>query len=138
MNGEKAEQKDSGISGFVGIGSVIGVIIGGANFGIIGAMIGGVLGTIVVSSGIELQIKDLRTKGKFHPFKGAIVLSYVLAVVLTFIAIKLAPVVNDFLTHGGEKPSRLTSILVLFVGPAFAGGVGALIPLWMSPGGKSD
>ena len=42
------------ISSFTGIGPLIGAIIGGANFGIQGAMIGGVLGAILISSGIEV------------------------------------------------------------------------------------
>jgi len=137
MSEEKQERKDSRMSAFTGLGSLIGIMIGGVNFGIMGAVVGGVLGTILVSSGIEVQIKDLKAKGKFHPFKGAALLSYFLAFVLTAAVIMLAPVVNDFLTEGG-KTDRFMSLIVLFVGPAIAGSVGALIPVWMSAGSNTD
>jgi len=134
MTNEKPECKDSGMSAFTGIGGLIGVMIGGANFGIMGAMAGGVLGTVLVSSGIEVQIRDLRTKGKFHPFPGAVVVSYILAFVLTAGAIVLAPlIVNKLLTSESIKPGT-AGVIVTYAGPAFAGGIGALIPVWLSAG----
>jgi hypothetical protein len=112
-------------------------MIGGANFGIMGAMIGGVLGTVLVSSGIEVQIRDLRTKGKFHPSSGAVVVSYILAFVLTAGAIALAPlIVNNLLTSDNIKPG-FAGLIVVYAGPAFAGGIGALIPVWLSVGRKA-
>lgn len=131
-----AEQQRKRLSAFTGIGPLIGAIIGGANFGITGAMAGGVLGAILISSGIEVQINDLRSKGKFNPFPGAVVVAYILAVILTFVAVKIVPAVNDFLTEEGKKPG-LISIIVLYIGPAFAGGIGACIPVWLSAGRKS-
>ena len=137
MNEEKHEHKDSRMSAFTGIGSLIGVMIGGTNFGIMGAMVGGVLGTVLVSSGIEVQIRDLKTKGKFHPFPGAVVVSYVLAFILTAGAIALAPlIVKNLLTSGNMKPGA-AGFIVTYAGPAFAGGIGALIPVWLSAGRKA-
>ena len=134
MNDEKQEHKDSRMSAFTGIGSLIGVMIGGAHFGIMGAMVGGALGTVLVSSGIEVQIRDLKSKGKFHPFKGAVVVGYILAFILTAGTIALAPViVNNLLTSDNMKPG-FAGIIVTYAGPAFAGGIGALIPVWLSTG----
>jgi len=130
-NGQQDEMGKS-MSAFTGIGSLIGVMIGGANFGIMGAMVGAVLGTVLVSSGIEVQIKDLKAKGKFHPFKGAIVASYILAFLFTAGGISIAPlIVNNVLTSGDIKPGA-AGIIVQYVGPAFVGGMGALIPVWLS------
>jgi len=111
-------------------------MIGGVRHGIGGAVVGGVLGTILISSGIKVQIDQLRSKGKFRPFEGAMVVSYILAFILTLVVLLLAPHVEGFLTEGGQKPDRLISLIVLYVGPAFAGGIGALIPVWLSGFGK--
>ncbi len=138
MSDHKQEQTGSRMSAFTGIGGLIGVIIGGVSFGITGAMVGGVLGTLVVSSGIEVQIKALKSTGEFHPFKGAVVVSYILAVVFTFAAIRLAPViVQNLLTSDNIEPG-VAALIVQYAGPAFAGGIGALIPVWLSAARGSD
>jgi len=137
MSEEQTGETDHQMSAFKGIGSLIGVMIGGANFGIMGAIIGGVFGTIIVSSGIDVQIKDLKANGKFHPFKGAVVVSYILAFLLTSGAIVLAPIiVRNVLTSDSIKPG-FAGLLVQYVGPAFAGAIGALIPVWASVGRKA-
>ena len=126
----KMSEEAKKMSGFVGIGTLIGVIIGGFHHGIMGAMIGAVAGSILISSGIEVQIRDLKVKGKFHPFRGALVVSYVLAIVGTFIGIQV---------HGllaSESPDFFWNSVMRYVVPAFAGGIGALIPVWVSGAGK--
>lgn len=50
MSDEKQEQKGSRMSAFTGIDGLIGVMIGGVNFGIMGAMVGGVLGVGTVGA----------------------------------------------------------------------------------------
>ena len=118
------------ISAFTGIGPLIGVIIGGTYHGIAGAMAGGVLGGILISSGIEVQVKQLRSEGRFRPFKGAVAIAYVLGVALTFGALQVAPLVSKFLSEGGKDST--ISMIILYLGPAFAGGIGACIPVWVS------
>ncbi len=98
-------EEDKKMSGFVGIGTLIGVIIGGFHHGIIGAMIGAVAGSILISSGIEVQIKDLKAKGKFHPFHGWI---------------------------ASESLGFFWNSVMRYVVPAFAGAIVALIPVWVS------
>jgi len=101
MTEEKQKPKDGRMSAFTGIGSLIGVMIGGAKLGIMGVVVGGVLGTILVSSVIEVQIGDVKTKRKFHPFKGAVVASYVLAFIFSAGAIG----VGDCRNWGTADPS---------------------------------
>ena len=136
--GGETKQEGKHLSTFTPIGSFIGVMIGGANFGIMGAMLGGVLGSILVSPGIEVHIKDLKAKGKFHPFKGGVIVSYILAFIFTSGGIVLAPIiVENLLTSSNVKPG-LSGLLVQYAGPAFAGGIGALIPVWLSAGRKAE
>ncbi|MCG2790777.1 MAG: HEAT repeat domain-containing protein [Actinomycetia bacterium] len=94
-------------------------------------MIGAVAGSILISSGVEVQIKDLKSKGKFHPFRGAVVVSYVLAIVGTFIGVQF----HGFLAS--ESSGFLWNSVMRYVVPAFAGVIGALlIPFWVSRASK--
>lgn len=82
-------------------------------------------------------INGLRKTGRFRPFQGAVVISYILAFLFTAGAMAIAPaVVKEFLTSGNIKPG-LAGVAVQLAGPAFAGGIGALIPLWLSAGPKT-
>ena len=114
------------MSGFVGIGTLIGVIIGGFHQGMIGAIIGAVAGSLIISSGIEVQIKGLKREGKFHPFRGALVVSYILAIVGTFIGIQVHGLIAS------ESPDFFWNSVMLYVVPAFAGAIFALIPICLS------
>lgn len=132
------KQENKRISSFSGIGPMIGVIIGGMHHGTGGAMVGGVLGSLLISSGIEGQINQLRSQGKFNPFPGADVVAYILAVIFTFGALQIAPMVDGIMTEGGERPDHLFSTIVLYVASAFLGGIGASIPIWLSAGIRPD
>jgi len=119
-------------SAFSGIGAWIGVIIGGANHGILGAMVGAVLGNILVSSGLEAQISEITAERETRPFRGAIIVSYVLATAFTFLAVRGALPLGSFLAQGDEGPDVLIELAIKYALPAFLGGIGALIPLWVS------
>ncbi len=115
---------------FLGIGPLIGEAVGGVYFGITGAMIGGLLGGILISSGISAQMKHVHSEGRFAPFTGAVPLAYLLGIAFTFAALHVAPQVAEYLQGGGTD--GLLSLLVLYVVPALAGGIGACVPIWIS------
>lgn len=119
--------QDKRITAFSGIGFLVGVKIGGTLHGIGGAMAGAVLGVILINSGIEIQVRELKAKGKFRPFRGAVVLAYVLALLFTIAALRWVP-----LLYSGRGGMDMIDRILLHLIPAFAGGIGALTPLWLS------
>lgn len=117
---------------------MIGVIIGGVHHGIMGAMVGAVAGSILVSSGIEVQVKSLQAEGRLRASGFTYGLSYVLAIAGTFIGLKLAALLASVMSGGetGIKEGDVTWMIIMYVGPAFAGGIAALIPVWIAAAGQ--
>lgn len=122
------------ISRFSGVGTMVGAVIGGINHGIVGAMAGGVLGSILVSSGIEVDIRKQRSQGRLSSSKLVLVLSYVLGAIGAFAGTHVAMLYLNWQSGAatGAKPGDITYYLIRYIVPAFAGGIAALIPVWVS------